>query len=80
MRNQIVSITMNESQIEDGNQIATLFYREFSSGANESDTLKFKNFTQTKSWDVLLAEAIQEKNIDIFSLQHSAKNIGGFHN
>ena len=42
-RSQIISITMNETMVEDGENVVTLFYREASINPNESMLQDFHN-------------------------------------
>ena len=67
---------MNETEIEDSDQVLTLFYWEQSTNLNDKDTLNFKHFKQQNSWDSLHKEVSGVRNCDIFSLTHTPKNIG----
>ena len=57
-RNQIISLTSNETDIEDGDHVLTLFYRE-TPIANDSplDNIQFDAFDSLSTWDEQLAAA-----------------------
>ena len=52
-RNQIISITSNENDIEEGDQVLTLFYRKKSivSGSSPVDNIQFNGFNNQQSWE-----------------------------
>lgn len=51
-----MSFTMNETEIEEGDNILTVFYRDNPIEPNEVafDTLKFHHFPQSHSWENLV--------------------------
>lgn len=70
-RSQIISITMNETEIEEGDQMLTVFYRErpIRSGELPFEDLNFNAFNQFHSWKKLLTEADSFKSgRDVISL------------
>jgi len=81
-RSQIVSITMNETEIEEGDNMLTIFYREnpVAADAEVPLVLKHTHFKRSDPWDKLMTEADKQRNCDIISFTHSAKNIGSCHN
>lgn len=82
-RSQIISITMNETECEEGDQLLTVFYRQapIEQGELDFEDLKFEHFNQNQSWTKLLTGAdAKRKGVDVVSLTHSPKNIGGSQN
>ena len=78
-RSQIISITMNETQVTEGEQLLTVFYRDapIEKGELPFAELLFEQFNKNQSWDRLLKEANKSKSGEgVVSLSHSAKNIG----
>lgn len=75
---------MNETEIEEGDNILTVFYREIPIGKNEVtfDDLKFNHFPQQHQWNDLINKDANafKKGYDMISLIHTPKNIGGAHN
>lgn len=51
-RDQIISITSNETEIEDGDNVMTLFYRKNTiiAGASPADNIQFNAFNNQNSW------------------------------
>jgi len=80
-RNQIISLTSNETDIEDGDHVLTLFYRE-TPIANDSplDNIQFDAFDSLSSWDEQLAAAnsfrAQGRQCNVIGLSRTPKNIG----
>ena len=78
-RDQIVSITMNETQVPEGDNLLTIFYRLKSDvkGSVPFEELRYRAFDATQSWEVLNqdAETLAKKQ-NILSLTHTAKSIG----
>ena len=82
-RSQIISLTMNETECEEGDQLLTVFYRKAPIAQDELDfeDLKFEHFNQNHSWTKLLTEAdSKRRGVDVVSLTQSPKNIGGSQN
>lgn len=82
-RSQVISITMNETEVEEGDQLLTVFYRKapIEQGELDFEDLKFEHFNQNHSWAKLITEADSKKRgVDVVSLTHSPKNIGGSQN
>ena len=82
-RSQVLSITMNESQAEEGDQLLTVFYRKspIEQGELDFEDLKFEHFNQNHSWSKLSTEADSKKRgVDVVSLTQSPKNIGSSQN
>ena len=83
-RSQLLSITMNESDIEEGDNIMTVFYRDQPIAQNELtfDDLKFHHFPQQRKWDDLTGPdaKTQMAGKDVVGLIHTPKNIGGANN
>lgn len=75
---------MNETEIEEGDNILTVFYRDIPIAKNELtfDDLKFHHFPQAHSWDDLINKDAnyQRKGVDTVSLIQTPKNIGGVNN
>merc|ERR1712113_71191 len=82
-RSQIISITMNETEIEEGDQMLTVFYRKKPIAEQELvfEDLKYEHFNQNHSWTRLQKEADSKlRGVDVISLQQSPKNIGSSQN
>ena len=82
-RSQILSFTMNETEIEEGDNMLTVFYRNNPIESNEVpfEDLKFIHFNQQHSWEKLLQEAQSKKSgVDLVHLIQTPKNIGQSHN
>lgn len=81
-RGQIVSITSNETDTEDGENVLTLIYRKkaIHAGASPLDNIKHDAFNNMKSWDAQLKLANsfteQGRKVDIISISRTPKNIG----
>jgi len=82
-RNQIISITSNENDIEEGDQVTTLFYRKISivSGALPVDNIQLNNFNNQQSWERQQTAANgftggNEYMPDIIAISRTPKNIG----
>ena len=82
-RNQIISITSNENDIEDGDQVTTLFYRKASivTGALPVDNIQLNNFNNQQSWERQQSAANSFKGgneymPDIIAISRTPKNIG----
>ena len=73
---------MNESEIEEGDNLLTVFYRQFPVGKDEVPlVMQHTHFSQAKSWENLLKDADGKKSgCDIVSLTHSPKNVGSCNN
>ena len=75
---------MNETEIEEGDNVLTVFYRDNPIGKDEItfDNLKFNHFPQQHSWDDLICkDAVSFKSgKDVIGLIQTPKNIGGAHN
>lgn len=83
-RNQILSITASETDIEDGDTVLALFYRtQPIHNAEPLDTIKNELFTNVQSWDQQLAAGnkfIASREIDLISLSLTPKNVGNTRN
>ena len=82
-RSQIISFTINETEVEEGEQVLTLFYREKPLDFSELPMtgIQFKHFNQNASWAKLLKDAESEgRGVDLISLTHSPKNINDCRN
>ena len=82
-RSQIISFTINETEVEEGEQVLTLFYREKPLDRAELPMtgIQFKHFNQNVSWEKLLKEAESEgRGVDLISLTQSPKNINDCRN
>jgi len=81
-RNQIIAITSNENDIEEGDQVLTLFYRKISivPGASPVDNIQFNSFNNQQSWEKQEKAAndfkVSERRPDIISVSRTPKNIG----
>jgi len=75
---------MNETEIEEGDNVLTVFYRNKPIAQNEVtfDDLKFHHFPQGHAWDDLIQKEAKyhAKGCDTVSLIQTPKNIGGAHN
>lgn len=74
---------MNETECEEGDQLLTVFYRKapIEEGELCFEDLKFEAFNQNHSWKKHLVEAdSKRRGVDVVSLTHSPKNIGGSQN
>merc|ERR1711974_316236 len=73
---------MNESEIEEGDNLLTVFYRNHAVGRDEVPlVLQHTHFSQAHSWEKLLKDANAKKSgCDIVSLTHSPKNVGSCNN
>ena len=75
---------MNETEIEEGDNILTVFFRNIPIEQNEVtfDDLKFHHFPQAHSWEDLINKdgKYQAKSCDTVSMIQTPKNIGGMHN
>ena len=78
-RDQIISICMQETTIEEGQSLILIWYRvaSLSPEAAPFDELQFREFTKTKSWEAQAKEAedFVSGGIEVVSLAHSAKNV-----
>ncbi len=78
-RDQIVSICMSETAIEDGESRIAVYYRtaSLSPSAAPFDELQFREFTKTKSWEAQAKEAedFVTGSVEVVALAHSAKNV-----
>jgi len=78
-RDQIVSITMNETNVPDGDNLLTIFYRLKSDaeGSVPFEELRYRAFDATQSWETLNgdAETLSNKQ-NVVALTHTAKSIG----
>lgn len=80
-RNQIISLTSNETEVEDGDHVLTLFYRE-TPIANDSplDNILFDAFDSQKSWEEQLRAAnafkVQDRDVNVIGVSRTPKNIG----
>lgn len=82
-RSQILSMTINETEIEEGDQMLTVFYRCQPVKQNELvfEDLKFEHFPQMHNWAKLRSEAASKmRGVDAVHLVQSAKNIGSCQN
>ena len=82
-KSQLVSFTMNETEIEDGDNMLTVFYRKNSIQENDVPLadLEFHHFSQHRGWADLDKDAhSQMRGVTPISLVHTAKNIGGARN
>lgn len=57
-QDQLISITMNETQVEDGDNMLTVFYRTSSPTAEAMplDNICYKLFDNTQQWEALVEE------------------------
>ena len=82
-RDQIVGISMNEVELEESDNIATLVYRQqseydYSDLANTLDFIQVDNsYAWEKHSEILDCEAA---NHDILAAAHSARNVGALNN
>ena len=81
-RNQIIAITSNETDIEDGDNVLSIFYRKKSivSDALPLDNIQFDAFNSQESWDSQLSRVntfCAEGRVDIVSVSRTPKNVGG---
>lgn len=78
-RDQIVSITMNETNVPDGDNLLTIFYRLKSDvvGSVPFEELRYSTFDARQSWETLNgdAETLSNKQ-NIVALTHTAKSYG----
>lgn len=80
-RNQIISLTSNETDIEEGNHVLTLFYRE-TPIANDSplDNIQFDAFDSMRTWEEQLEAVnkfkVQDRNVNVIGVSRTPKNIG----
>ena len=74
---------MNETGIEEGESIMTVFYRDNPIAQNELnfDDLKFHHFEQQRKWDDLTGPDAEEQMIgkDIVGVVQTPNNVGGAH-
>lgn len=81
-RSQIISITSNETDIEEGDNVLTLFYRKqpIDATAMPLENIKYEAGDNRKSWDELLLDARafapEGSSVDVISLSRTPKNIG----
>ena len=81
-RNQIISISSNENDIEEGDQVLTLFYRKSSivQGASPVDNIQFNAFNNQQSWEKQQSDAnsfqVEGRKPDIIAISRSPKNVG----
>ena len=74
---------MNETEIEDGDNMLTVFYRKNSIRENDVPLadLEFHHFSQQSSWADLEKDAqSQMRGVTPISLVQTAKNIGAARN
>ena len=74
---------MNETEIEEGDNVLTVFYRKDSITPNDVPLvdLAFHHFSQQRKWPDLEKDAqSQMRGVSPISLIQTAKNIGGAHN
>ena len=83
-RDQIVSISMNETSVEDGENMITLFYREQSAHPEEVPlvNINFKFFDFSRTWAQLCNdfENFASKDRNVVANTHSAKGTLGTNN
>lgn len=82
-RSQIVSISMAESRVEDGDNVIVVVYRtHLTEKASDVplDALEDKSMMSTKPWHELFKEfeSFSEKK-EVIALAHSARNSGNAH-
>ena len=80
-RSQILSISANETDIEEGDNVLTLFYRKQSivSGDAPLVNLQFDSFNNQQSWDKQLkglAALKAQRPVNMIAVSRTPKNVG----
>ena len=81
-RDRLISITANETDIEDGDNVLTIFYRKKQIKADSIplDNIAYEAFNNTQQWDRQLnaVNSYQKEGrpVNVISVSRTAKNVG----
>jgi len=80
-KEQIVSISANETVTTDGDAILVVFYRKIDPAIQTTslENLEYHLVSSGQDWDnqySCMKGMIREKNADIVALTHTARNLG----
>ena len=81
-RDRLISITANETDIEDGDNVITIFYRKKQIKADSIplDNIAYEAFNNTQPWDRQLnaVNSYQKEGrpVNVISVSRTAKNVG----